>query len=380
MHEGSSYKDKREFIIAFVYFCQQERAAKTILKPDLSELAACAVRGYIRLLKYFIQQSSCCPLLDKKISNIPTNSSPSGRNLSHFFAEYLLAKDYFSFSTVFNNHLDFLSTSDDNGNYSVNEFLRRLRYQPSLSDRDFAVLLQAVEVVVRRGDIDRLTFIRKARFYRESRSKSLFFHHLGFRREQLRKATGLPTDPPAMFGATKISTEFPIYAMPGDLLFLITKEISHSELSSIFCASKKCAELKSVLMQSSFWNEFFRAKGPYKYADYMNVPKELRGEYIDVQNRFDNRLTRGFLQEVIKSENKSELRAFDDNWIIGNSGLNSLELTNCWSPELTAEHIVRILFKFSILHLSTSHLEVRSWRRGVENITAFGARTKVVKR
>lgn len=131
MHEGSSYKDKREFIIAFDYFCQQERAAKTILNPDLSELAACAVRGYIRLLKYFIQQSSCCPLLgtirfkskfhrlallttfpkiDKKISNIPTNSSPSGRNLSHFFAEYLLAKDYFSFSTVFNNHLDFLST------------------------------------------------------------------------------------------------------------------------------------------------------------------------------------------------------------------------------------------------------------------------------
>jgi hypothetical protein len=42
---------------------------------------------------------------------------------------------------------------------------------------------------------------------------------------------------------------------------------------------------------------------------------------------------------VIKSENKSELRAFDDNWIIGNSGLNSLELTSCWSPELTAEHI-----------------------------------------
>jgi hypothetical protein len=96
---------------------------------------------------------------------------------------------------------------------------------------------------------------------------------------------GLPTDPLAILASSKISTEFPIYAMPVDLLVLITKEISHSELSSIFCASKKCAELKSVLMQSSFWNEFFRAKGPYKFADYMSVPKELRGEYIDVQNR-----------------------------------------------------------------------------------------------
>ena len=55
---------------------------------------------------------------------------------------------------------------------------------------DFAVLLQAVEAVVRKGDICKLTFIRKARFYREYRSRSLFFHHLGCRREQLRKATG----------------------------------------------------------------------------------------------------------------------------------------------------------------------------------------------